>query len=126
MKYIITQGQLHSIVYDYLNKRFDGIDGEKKTNPYPNDSSYDASYHIDLKNAPYEINYIFLVAGEDDEGNPHSDISYLYVSHNLILPLVKNLKIRETKVLDIITDWFSEKYKVDVDYSSIRDKKGYY
>ena len=122
MRYIITQGQLHSVIYSYLDKRFENAEVEKQMNPYSNNGSY----RIELRKNMYEITYIFFAAGVDDDGNLHGDIGHIYISYNLIKPLVKNLKIRETKVLDIVSDWFSEKYGVDVDYSKIDNQEGYY
>jgi hypothetical protein len=43
----------------------------------------------------------------------------LHVHHNIVDDLRKLIKTRETKVMDIVADWFSEKYNVDIDEVSI-------
>jgi len=116
MRYIITQGQLHQIVYKYLNDIFQKLDFEKIQNPYNPDA-----YRIELK-APKKsetISYYYYGPGEYDDDTKHYGIGTLHIHPNIVDDLRRLIKTRETKVMDIVADWFSEKYQVDIDEVSI-------
>ena len=120
MKYIITTTQFDRILDLYL-KRYLGETPNvvREENPYR-----EGSYSLKIsrnKNSGNVFNFIFTAPGEswDDP----SDIilpenSVLYVRNKLVDDLIKLLNVRETKVLDLIADWFTKKYNVDVDYVS--------
>ena len=116
MRYIITQGQLHQVVYKYLDDIFQKLDFEKIQNPYNPDA-----YRIELK-APKKsetISYFYYGPGEYDDDTKHYGIGSLHIHPNIVDTIRKLVGIRETKVVDIVTDWFSEKFEVDVDEISI-------
>ena len=122
MRYIITQGQLHQVVYKYLDDIFGNSDSEKKQNPLNPDA-----YRIELKTPKRAdtISYYYFGEGEYDdwgpggEGTKHYGNGTLQVHHNIVDDLRRLIKTRETKVMDIVADWFSEKYQVDIDEVSI-------
>jgi hypothetical protein len=120
MRYIITQGQLHSIIYNYLDDKFSESDGEKIVNP----SNPDA-YSIELKSDGEEIKYYFFDTGEYNdedfgvEATKHYGIGILHIHPDIVDTIRLTVTIRETKVVDIIADWFSEKFGVDIDEVSI-------
>jgi len=122
MRYIITQGQLHQVVYKYLDDIFGNSDSEKKQNPLNPDA-----YRIELKTPKRAdtISYYYFGEGEyddygyDSEGTKHYGVGHLHVHHNIVDDLRRLIKTRETKVMDIVADWFSEKYNVDIDEVSI-------
>lgn len=116
MRYIITQGQLHQIVYKYLDNIFGNSDSEKIQNPHNPDA-----YRIELK-APEKsetISYFYYGPGEYDDDTKHYGIGSLHIHPDIVDTIRKLVGIRETKVVDIVTDWFSEKFEVDVDEISI-------
>ena len=43
----------------------------------------------------------------------------MHIHPDIVDTIRKLVGIRETKVVDIVTDWFSEKFEVDVDEISI-------
>ena len=45
--------------------------------------------------------------------------SYEEITANIVDDLRRLIKTRETKVMDMVADWFSEKYNVDIDEVSI-------
>ena len=116
MRYIITQGQLHQIVYKYLDNIFENSDSEKIQNPYNPDA-----YRINLKvpKKSETISYFYYGPGEYDDDTKHYGIGSLHIHPDIVDTIRKLVGIRETKVVDIVTDWFSEKFEVDVDEISI-------
>ena len=115
-RYIITQTQLHSVIYKYLNNMFDIDSVEKKINPYNKDA-----YRIDLidtygKNT---ISYFWYGPGEYDDDTKHYGIGNIHIHPNIIDTLRQMISIRESKVMDIIADWFSETFNEDIDEISI-------
>lgn len=116
MRYIITQGQLHQIVYKYLDNIFGNSDSEKIQNPHNPDA-----YRIELKvpKKSETISYFYYGPGEYDDDTKHYGIGSLHIHPDIVDTIRKLVGIRETKVVDIVTDWFSEKFEVDVDEISI-------
>ncbi len=111
MRYIITQTQLHSIIYKYLDNKFEDINPDKKINPYNPDA-----YRIDL--GEY-ISYFYFGPGEDDDGNTHYGVGSIHIHPDIVDTLRQIFNIRESRVIDVIADWFSEKFEVDIDEISV-------
>ncbi len=120
MRYIITQTQLHSIIYKYLDGMFEDVNPKKEVNPHNPDA-----YRLELNN----IKYFYYGPGEYDdwrpggEGTKHYGVGHLHVHPDIVDTLRKTIKIRESKVVDLIADWFSEKFEVDIDEISIYPKR---
>ena len=116
MRYIITQGQLHQVIYKYLDDIFGNSDSEKIQNPHNPDA-----YRINLKvpKKSETISYFYYGPGEYDDDTKHYGIGSLHIHPDIVDTIRKLVGIRETKVVDIVTDWFSEKFEVDVDEISI-------
>ena len=112
MRYIITSSQIHQIVYQYLDNMFKNVKPNKETNPH----NPEAYRRIDL--GEY-ISYFYFGPGEDDDGNPHYGIGSIHIHPEIVDTLRQIIKIRESKVLDIVADWFSEKFEVDIDEVSL-------
>jgi hypothetical protein len=112
MRYIITSSQIHQVVYKYLDKMFQGYNDEKKQNP-----SNKNAFRMTLKssNGDEKIEYFYFGPGEYDDDTKHFGIGNLHIHPNIVDELRQIIKIRETKVVDIIADWFSEKFDLDVD-----------
>jgi len=126
MRYFITQGQLHSIIYNYLDDKFSESDGKKIVNVHNPDA-----YRIELfaNTGSEKIVYYFFGTGEYDdwgpggEGTKHYGHGMLQVHPNIIDTMRQMILIRETKVIDIVADWVSEKFGVDIDEVSIYPKR---
>ena len=111
MRYIITSSQMHQVVYQYLDNMFKNVKPNKQINPYnPN------AYRIDL--GEY-ISYFYYGPGEYDDGNIHYGVGSIHIHPEIVDTLRQIIKIRESKVLDIVSDWFSEKFEVDIDETSV-------
>ena len=127
MRYIITQSQLHQVVYRYLDSMFKGVKENKITNPHnPN------AYRIELITPKRDDTIKYYYFGEglmDDEyygvntPTKHFGHGYLHIHPNIVDELRQLIKIRETKVIDIVADWFSEKFQVDIDEASMYPKR---
>ena len=122
MRYVITQGQLHRVVYKYLDNIFDGAEPVNIPNPYsPN------TYRMELRSKKNKMNVTYNYYGpgtyDDDDNTKHNGVGELSIHADLVDTLRELISIRETKVFDLISDWFSEKYNVDVDEVSIYPKR---
>lgn len=120
MRYLITQTQLHSIIYKYLDGMFEDVNPKKEVNPHnPN------AYKLILG----KINYYFFGSGEFDdayfgmEARKHYGIGNLHIHPDIVETIRLMVSIRETKVMDVVADWFSEKFDVDIDEVSIYPKR---
>lgn len=122
MRYIITQTQLHTLVYKYLNDIFSNKDFREEINPYVQDGS---TYSIDMVSDEGEklLTYFWYGPGEYDDGTPHNGVGSLHIHHNIVDMFVKMFSIRESKVLDIVADWVSETLGGDIDEVDIHPKK---
>lgn len=126
MRYIITQSQLHKIVYKYLDSMFAGVEAKKEVNIH-NENAYRISLTAPKTND--EITYYFYGTGEYDdwraggEGTKHFGIGHLHINPDIVDALRVMVRARETKVVDIISDWFSEKYQVDIDEVALYPKR---
>lgn len=111
-RYIITQTQLHNVIYKYLDDMFEDITPNKKINPY-NSSAYEMRLGG-------KISYFYYGPGEyADDDTKHYGIGSLHIHPDIVDTLRQMISVRESKVMDIIADWFSEKFEVDIDDISI-------
>jgi hypothetical protein len=116
MKYVITETQFDKLLDLYLSKylgRKPKI--EREENPY-NDEGF--SIKIKDINDSQLFQYNFFPAGEswdDPSDKIYPANGNLYIREKLVEDLMDFLNVRETKVLDLIADWFTKKYNVDVD-----------
>jgi hypothetical protein len=65
------------------------------------------------------ITYFYYGPGEYDDNTPHYGVGMLHIHPDIVDTLRNMISVRESKVIDIIADWFSEKFGVDVDEISI-------
>jgi len=103
---------MHQVVYQYLNNMLKDVEPNNKVNSY-NPDAYRIEMGDDL------ITYFYYGPGEYDDGEPHYGIGSLHIHPDIVDSLRKLIKIRESKVMDMVADWFSEKYNVDIDEVSI-------
>ena len=112
MRYIITSSQLHSVVYKLLDNMFKDIEPKKEQNP-----SNENAYRINFGKA--KITYFYYGPGEYDDGTPHYGIGSIHIHPDIVDTLRQIFNIRESRVIDVIADWFSEKFEVDIDEISV-------
>lgn len=117
MKYIISTTQFDKILDLYL-KRYLGKtpNMNREENPY-REGSYNIKISRD-KNSGIVFNFIHTAEGEswdDPEDTIYPAHGTLYIRNELVNDLIKLLNVRETKVLDLIADWFTRNYNVDID-----------
>lgn len=117
-RYIITQTQSHNLIYKILDEEF--IKTEEKENPYTSNAY---RLHIFNKNNKDLLVYYWYGPGENDEGVLHNGVGVLHIDYTLIDFFRKFFNLRETKTMDIVADWVSEKYNVDIDEVSIYPSK---
>jgi len=110
-RYIITQTQLHNIIYKYLDNMFEDITLNREINPYNSDA-----YRLELGDY---IKYFYYGPGEYDDGEPHYGVGMLHIHPDIVDTLRQMISVRESKVVDIVADWFSEKFDVDIDETSV-------
>lgn len=120
MRYVITKDQFHKIVYNILDEMMEGGGVKKEENPYSN-----GAYRIHMYNSDDEeiIVYFYFPPGEDDDGNPHNGIGSIHVNWAIEDKITKIFSLRQSKVLDIIADWVTDKFGVDVDEVDVYPKK---
>lgn len=118
MRYIITKDQFHKIAYNILDEMLE--EGEVKKELIPNNS-----YRIEMfnKNGDEFLTYIFFEEGEDDDGNFHNGHGSIFIHWSVDDKIRKLSSLRKSKVLDIIADWVTEKFDVNVDEVYINPKK---
>jgi hypothetical protein len=119
MKYVITATQFDKVLNLYLMKYL-GKDftTRREENPY-----VEGGYSLEVikKNGDKVFQYNFFPAGEswdDPSDKIYPANGNLYIKKPLVEDLIDFLNVRETKVLDLVADWFTQKFDVDVDYVS--------
>jgi hypothetical protein len=122
MRYVITKDQFHKIVYNILNEMLEGGNVEKEINPYVKSGK---TYRLNMYNKDGQefMNYFYYEPGEDDDGNPHEGHGSIHVNWQVNDKITKLLSIRQSKVLDMIADWVTDTFNVDVDEVEIYPKK---
>jgi hypothetical protein len=122
MRYVITKDQFHKIVYNILDEMLDGGNVKKEINPYVKSGK---TYRLNMfdKDGKEFMNYFYYEPGEDDDGNPHDGHGSIHVNWQVNDKIKRILSLRETKVLDIIADWVTDTFEVDVDEVSIYPTK---
>lgn len=122
MRYVITKDQFHKVIYNILDKMLEGGDVVRENNPYVSSGN---TYRLEMSNKDGHIFliYFFFEPGEDDDGVMHDGHGSLHVDWTVDDMLGKLLSIRKTKALDIIADWVTEKFNVDIDEVDVYPKK---
>lgn len=121
MRYIITQDQFHNAIYKILNQNLGNV--EKEINPYDKTGN---TYRLNMfdQDGKEFLNYFYFPPGEDDDGNPHNGHGSIHIHWETDDMIRKIFSIRGTKVMDVISDWVSDTFGVDVDEADIYPKKG--
>jgi hypothetical protein len=122
MRYVITKDQFHHVVYNILNELLEGGKVERENNRHVKSGK---TYRLNMydKNGENFITYFYFEPGEDDDGNVHDGHGSIHLHWKVNDTIKKLLSIRQTKVSDIVGDWVSDKFNVDVDEIDIYPTK---
>lgn len=126
MRYIITPGQFHKVVYSYLNDINENGTYEEIVDDYGNTKIYiyePKGINTSGVRVSNEILfYVWYPPGEDDDGKPHDGVGHLFFDDFETSLLGKLLSIRPNAVLDIVADWFTETFDYEVDRVSVKKR----
>ena len=114
MKYVITQSQFHKLVYGYLNKLVKSAEVVKENNKYVK-----GGFSVMVKtNGEQQFTYQFTPEGEswdDPTDKIYPDNGTLIIKNGIADDMTDLFGLRKSKIFDLIADWFTERYEVDVD-----------
>ena len=88
-RYIITQSQLHRVVYKYLDNMLKDVKPRKEQNPHNEDA-----YRIELP----KITYFYFGPGEYDDGEPHYGIGVLHINPEIVDEDRKSTRLNSSHV----------------------------
>ena len=114
MKYVITQSQFHKLVYGYLNKMVKSAEVDRQENPYLEGAF---SVTVDTK-GKRQFTYQYTPEGEswdDPTDKIYPENGTLIIKNGIVDDMKELFGLRKSKIFDLIADWFTEKYEVDVD-----------
>ena len=116
--YLVTREQLDRIVTKYL-------DGMMKGGKIVETNPYDYLKTIEFINANDEVMLTLLQYNFEDEESDSvffDETAKLSISENLVSFFIRNLGIREYKVVDLISDWFENTYDYEFDEIEVLPK----
>ena len=116
--YLVTREQLDRIVTKYL-------DGMMKGGKIVETNPYDYLKTIEFINANDEVMLTLLQYNLEDEESDSvffDETAKLSISENLVSFFIRNLGIREYKVVDLISDWFENTYDYEFDEIEVLPK----
>ena len=116
-RYVITDNQSKEVIHKYLDKNI--VKFEKEINPYTN-----RSYNVKMYNTDDEkmLLYIWYAPGgswDDDDDTVHNGVGSLQVHPSIVDLFRQMFKMRETKILDIVTEWVDGKVEDEIDEVTI-------
>ena len=116
-RYVITDNQSKEVIHKYLDKNI--VKFEKEINPYTN-----RSYNVKMYNTDEEkmLLYIWYAPGgswDDDDDTVHNGVGSLQVHPSIVDLFRQMFKMRETKILDIVTEWADGKVEDEIDEVTI-------
>ena len=116
-RYVITDNQSKEVIHKYLDKNI--VKFEKEVNPYTN-----RSYNVKMYNTGDEkmLLYIWFGPGgswDDDDDTVHNGVGSLQVHPSIVDLFRQMFKMRETKILDIVTEWADGKVEDEIDEVTI-------
>ena len=114
MKYVITQNQFHKLVYGYLNKLVKSADVVREESRYVKGGF---SVIVDT-NGQRRFTYQFTPEGEswdDPTDKIYPENGSLVIKNGIVDDMKDLFGLRKSKIFDLIADWFTETYEVDVD-----------
>ena len=116
-RYIITDTQSKDVIHKYLDKNI--VNQSKEQSTYDENSYTIKMYDRNDNKMLYYIWYGPGGAYDDDDDTVHNGIGSLQVHPNLVDFFRKIIKIRVSKILDIISEWVDEQVEDEVDEVTI-------
>ena len=114
MKYVITQSQFHKLVYGYLNKLVKSAEVDIQNSKYV-EGGFSVTVDTDGQR---KFTYQFTPEGEswdDPTDKIYPENGTLIIKNGIADDMTDLFGLRKSKIFDLIADWFTETYKVDVD-----------
>lgn len=114
MKYVITQSQFHKLVYGYLNKLVKSAEVDIQNSKYE-EGGFSVTVDTDGQR---KFTYQFSPEGEswdDPTDKIYPENGSLIIKRGITDDMKDLFGLRKSKLFDLIADWFTETYKVDVD-----------
>ena len=110
-RYVISQSQLFDLVENFMSDRMVG--GEVKK--HDTDEYRNTKWELFDKDGKWLMHYIHYSQKHMNGKVVEDESSYLALDKSLVSLFMRNLRFRESKVLDLMADWFSKTFDVDVD-----------
>lgn len=114
MKYVVTQNQFHNLVYGYINKLVKSAQVVREDNYY-----VEGGYGIVVSEGGQSIfSYDFTPEGEswdDPTDKIYPENGSLSIKKGIVDDMSELFGLRKSKIFDLIADWFTDTYEVNVD-----------
>jgi len=110
-RYIISQSQLFDLVENFMAEQMVGGEVRKRdTDDYGN-----TRWDLYSKSGKWLMFYIHYGPKHMNGKVVEGESGYLSLQHSLVTLFMRNLRFRESKVLDLLADWFTKTFDVDID-----------
>jgi len=110
-RYVISQSQLFDLVENFMSDRMVG--GEVKK--HDTDEYGNTRWELFDKNGKWLMNYIHYGQKHMNGKVVEDESGYLALDKSLVSLFMRNLRFRESKVLDLMADWFTKTFDADID-----------
>ena len=120
-RYIISQSQLFDLVENFMSEQMAGGEVIKRdTDDYGN-----TRWDLYSKSGKFLMHYIHYGEKHMDGKVVENESGYLSLQHSLVSLFMRNLRFRQSKALDLLADWFTKTFEVDIDSVDIYMKHKY-
>ena len=110
-RYVISQSQLFDLVENFMAEQMVGGEVRKRdTDDYGN-----TRWDLYSKSGKWLMFYIHYGPKHMNGKVTENESGYLSLEHSLVTLFMRNLRFRESKVLDLLADWFTKTFDVDID-----------
>jgi len=110
-RYIISQSQLFDLVENFMSEQMAGGQVRKRdTDDYGN-----TRWDLYNKNGKWLMYYIHYGPKHMNGKVVEDESGYLSLDKRLVSLFMRNLRFRESKVLDLLADWFTKTFEADID-----------
>jgi hypothetical protein len=120
-RYIISQSQLFDLVENFMSEQMAGGEVRKRdTDDYGN-----TRWDLYSKSGKFLMYYIHYGEKHMNGKVVENESGYLSLQHSLVSLFMRNLRFRQSKALDLLADWFTKTFEVDIDSVDIYMKHKY-
>lgn len=110
-RYVISQSQLFDLVENFMSDRM--VDGKVKK--HDTDEYGNTKWELFDKNGKWLMYYIHYGPKHMNGKVVEDESGYLALDKSLVSLFMRNLRFRESKVLDLMADWFTKTFDADID-----------